>query len=259
MITMKIKYLILSTSILLFLGCKDVKNESTKEQEMKTETTENQSAERPLETDLNNRMTDFGKKADAEKKQIYAEGLKFLEDSKIVENALQVGETAIDFKLKNATGKEVSLYEELKKGPVILMWYRGGWCPYCNLTLHHMQEALPEFQKYGANLLALSPEVPDSSITTKQKNELQFEILSDVDNVVANKYKVVHKLTDDVAKIYEESFGLSEYNGNSKNELPLGATYIIGQDKVIKYAFLDADYRKRAEPKDLIAFLKKMK
>uniref|UniRef100_UPI00404ACD69 peroxiredoxin family protein n=1 Tax=Flavobacterium sp. TaxID=239 RepID=UPI00404ACD69 len=256
---MKIKNLILSTSIFLFLGCKEIKNESTKEQEMKTETRENYTVERPLETDLNNRMIEFGKKADADKKKTYAEGLKYLEDSKIVENALQVGETAIDFKLKNATGKEISLYEELKKGPVILMWYRGGWCPYCNLALHHMQEALPEFQKYGANLLALSPEVPDSSITTKQKNELQFEILSDVDNTVANKYKVVHKLTNDVAKIYEESFGLSEYNGNNKAELPLGVTYIIGQDKVIKYAFLDADYRKRAEPIDLIQFLKKLK
>lgn len=256
---MKTKYLILSASIFLFIGCKDAKNESTKEQKMKTETTESQTVERPLENDLNKRMTEFGKKADANKKQIYAEGLKSLEDSKIVENALQVGETAIDFKLKNATGKEVSLYDELKKGPVILMWYRGGWCPYCNLALHHMQEALPEFQKYGANLLALTPEVPDSSITTKEKNHLQFEILSDVDNVIARKYKVVHTLTDDVATIYEDSFGLSKYNGNDNAELPLGVTYIIGQDKVIKYAFLDADYRKRAEPADLIKFLKEMK
>lgn len=248
------KYIIISTSILLFMGCKNLKPESNKKITMETA-----NSQRPLEMELNNRKTDFEKKAPADKKEVYADGLKFLEESKITDNALQVGDTAINFILPNASGKNITLYDELKKGPVILMWYRGGWCPYCNLALHHMQESLPEFKKYGANLLAVSPEVPDSSITTKEKNNLQFEVLSDVDNVVARQYKVVHTLTEGVATAYETGFGLSKYNGNNKAELPLAVTYIIGQDKVIKYAFLDADYRKRAEPIDLIHFLKGMK
>ena len=80
-----------------------------------------------------------------------------------------------------------------------------------------------------------------------------------MDNTVARKYNLVFKLTDDVAASYEASFGLNSYNGNKKAELPLAATYIIGQDKIIKYAFLDIDYRNRAEPKDLIRFLEEMK
>jgi len=216
-------------------------------------------AERPLSDELNARKLNFEKKATEDKKRIYAEGQKAIENNQIVQNALQVGDVAVNFTLKNATGKSVTLYDELEKGPVILMWYRGGWCPYCNITLHHMQNALPEFKKQGANLIALSPEIPDSSITTKEKNELQFELLSDVGNIVARQYKVVYKLTDDVANSYENSFGLSKYNGNNSAELPLAVTYIIDQNKVIRYAFLDADYKKRAEPQEIIEFLNGMK
>ena len=214
------------------------------------------SIERPLEKELNDRKASFEASASNEKKTKYAAGIKSVAKRHIVSNALQVGDTAINFTLTNASGKNITLFDELKKGPVILMWYRGGWCPYCNMALHYMQESLSEFKKYGANLLALTPEVPDHSITTKEKNELQFEVLSDIDNEVARQYKVVYKLTDDVAEIYENSFELSKYNDNDKAELPLAATYIIGRDKVIKYAFLDADYRNRAEPNDLITFLK---
>lgn len=245
---MKVKAIILSATTFLLISCGALKNE-TMESNKKT---------RPLESELNNRKENFVKSAPAKKQKIYAEGLDAIKESNIVSNALQVGDIAINFTLPNASGKEVKLYDELKKGPVILMWYRGGWCPYCNMTLHHMQMALPDFKKHKANLLAISPEVPDSSITTKEKHALEFEVLSDVDNVVANQYKVVFKLTDDVARIYEDGFGLSNYNGNNKGELPLAVTYIIGQDKVIKYAFLDADYRKRAEPQDLVDFLKGM-
>ncbi|GAA3650697.1 peroxiredoxin-like family protein [Flavivirga jejuensis] len=220
---------------------------------------ETKDSQRPLENKLNKRKTDTAKHASTDKKQIYAEGLKVLKESNIVLNALQVGDTALNFELPNASGKHVTLYNQLKKGPVILMWYRGGWCPYCNITLQHMQQSLTEFKKYNANLLAITPEVPDSSISTKEKHQLQFEVLSDVDNVVARYYKVVHKLTNAVANVYEKNFGLSDYNGNTKGELPLAVTYIIGQDKIIKYAFLDADYRNRAEPKDLIEILKEIK
>ena len=224
---------------------------------MKTEHTDQ--AQRPLQEELNNRKTDFEKKAPEDKKKIYAEGLQALAESDLIKNALQVGDIAVNFTLKNAAGKNITLYDALKNGTVILMWYRGGWCPYCNMTLHHMQKALPDFKKNGASLLALTPEVPDNSISTKEKNELEFEVLSDLDNTVARKYNVVFKLTDDVAASYEASFGLSSYNGNKKAELPLAATYIIGQDKIIKYAFLDIDYRNRAEPQDLIRFLEEMK
>ncbi len=209
----------------------------------------------PLKKELDAKKANFELKASDEKKQKYAEGIQSVIDHQIVENALQVGDNAPDFSLTNADGNIVTLYETLEKGPVILMWYRGGWCPYCNITLHYMQENLVNFEKYGANLLALTPELPDSSLSTKEKNELAFEVLSDLNNEVAKEYNVVFKLTEDVAELYEKGFGLSQYNGNADNELPLAATYLIGKDKVIKYAFLDSDYRNRAEPSEILKAL----
>ncbi|WP_405605043.1 peroxiredoxin family protein [Polaribacter sp. Asnod1-A03] len=193
-----------------------------------------------------------------EKNQIYADGLKSVVASNIVNKAYNIGDKAPNFTLKNALNKPVSLYNELKNGPVILTWYRGGWCPYCNITLHYLQEKLPEFKKEGATLLALTPELPDNSLNTVEKNNLEFTVLSDVDNLVGKEYKVVFKLTDEVAAIYEAGFGLSNKNGNKDNELPLAATYVIDTNGIIKYAFLDADYRKRAEPSEIISVLKKL-
>lgn len=250
---------ILLMSFSLFISCNTETTESKEEVKEEKKIMEQENAvERPLETALNEKKAKFEEKASDPIKKIYGEGIQSVVDNKVVENALQVGDTAPDFTLTNAAAEKVSLYQELEKGPVVLLWYRGGWCPYCNLTLHEMQNLLPVFQEQGANLLALTPELPDNSMSTKEKNNLQFQVLSDVDNVVANEYKVVFKLTDDVAESYEKSFGLSQYNGNEKGELPLAATYIIGQDKRIKYAFLDADYRNRAEPQDVLEALKKM-
>lgn len=217
---------------------------------------ENTKKIRPLEKEINEKKAAFESSASEDKKQKYAEGIAAVVETNIVGNALQVGETAINFTLPNALGKKITLYDELENGPVILMWYRGGWCPYCNMQLHYMQEMLPEFKKLGASLIAITPETPDNSISTKEKNDLEFEVLSDLDNKVGYEYKVVFKLTEDVKEIYENGFELSKFNGNDNGELPLAATYIIGQNKVIQYAFLDADYRNRAEPQDLLEHLK---
>ena len=121
-----------------------------------------------------------------------------------------------------------------------------------------MQQTLPAFNEQGAQLLALTPELPDNSISTSEKHNLTFEVLSDINNQVAKQYGIVFKLTEEVAKVYQDKFDLHAYNGNEDDELPLAATYIIGQDGIIKYAFLDSDYRNRANPEDLLDFLKAM-
>src|SRR5690606_2981204 len=97
---------------------------------------------------------------------------------------------------------------------------------------------------------------PDKSLSTTEKNALQFHVLTDLDNIVGKQYGVVYTLTDDVARLYNEGFGLSEYNGNTNNELPLGVAYVIDTDGTILYAFKDVDYRKRAEPSDILMALR---
>lgn len=208
-----------------------------------------------LKSELDEKKAAFELKASDEKKAIYRNGIEAIENAGVVASALKVGDKAPNFTLNNALGNEVNLFDYLRSGPVILTWYRGGWCPYCNITLANMQKELPAFTKAGARILALTPELPDSSLSTKQKHRLDFEILSDLENKVAKSYGVVFTLTPEVAEIYQSSFGLHQYNGDESNELPLAATYIIDRDGVIQYAFVNSDYRNRAEPSALLKVL----
>ena len=212
-----------------------------------------------LTDSLNNKKSAFLNRASEEKIASYDRGIEAVAESGILETAINVRDKAPDFTLKNATGESVSLSDYLAKGPVILTWYRGGWCPYCNITLHYLQEFLPQFQAAGANLLALTPELPDSSLSTSEKHELEFAVLSDLQNGVAKDYGIVFTLIQEVATAYQNSFGLHEYNGDESDELPLAATYVIDQEGIVQWAFLDKDYRNRAEPEDILKAVKGLK
>ena len=212
----------------------------------------------PLDALLDVKRQDGASKFTEEKKKIYADGIASVSDSGILDTALNVGDKALDFSLKNQLNQTVSLYDQLKDGPVVLTWYRGGWCPYCNITLHYLQDKLPEIKTEGATLLALTPELPDNSLNTSEKNNLEFSVLSDVGNVIGKNYGVVFELTPEVATIYNNGFGLNEKNGDASNQLPLAATYVIDTNGIIQYAFLDADYTKRAEVSEIVTALKKL-
>lgn len=246
-------------SIIAIISC--TKNEEKDMNENNAEKVENvdSSIYTSLQATLDEKKSDFELRADDEKKKDYADGIQAIEDAGILEKAMKVGDKAPNFTLKNAKGNKVSLYDELANGPVVLIWYRGGWCPYCNLTLKRLQDELPNFKKYNASLIALTPELPDSTLSTTEKNELTFQVLSDLGNKVAKNYGVVFELTDAVAKRYQEGFDLHGYNGDLSNTLPLAATYVIEKNGKITFAFVDTDYRNRAEPRDIITALKKIK
>lgn len=251
-----IKVLSLGLCLLVAYSCQNKDTQKNDQQSTKAVNTMDTKEKTTLKSMLDEKKKNFELKADDHKKKIYKEGIESVENSGILDKALKVGDFAPNFTLNNALGESVELYEYLKKGKVVLTWYRGGWCPYCNLTLHQLQLELPEFEANGANLLALTPEVPDKSLSTSEKHDLKFEVLSDIGNEIAREYGIVFKLTNDVADAYNSSFGMNEYNGDESNELPLAATYIINEDGKIVYAFLDADYRNRAEPSELTKFLK---
>ena len=208
---------------------------------------------------LNVKRKEAAVKFSDEKKDIYAKGISSVTNSGIINKALNIGNKAPNFILNNALGKPVSLYNELENGPVILTWYRGGWCPYCNITLRYLQDKLPEFKKAGATLIALTPELPDKSLSTAEKNNLDFTVLSDVSNTIGKEYGVVFTLTNEVAAIYNDGFALNEQNGDSSNQLPLAATYVINQKGIITYAFLNSDYTERAEPNEILSALQEIK
>lgn len=211
-----------------------------------------------LQNKLDSMKNNFLKRADKQKIEVYEAGIDSVIKSGVLENAKQVGEEAPNFVLTNAKGDTVELKKLLKNGPVVLTWYRGGWCPYCNITLRSLQEHLPDFIERNAALVALTPELPDKSLSTQEKNELEFEVLSDINSEIGKQYGVIYKLAPDVAEYYKKGFNLKEYNGESSYTLPLAATYVINTDGKITYAFLDADYRKRAEPKEILEALDKL-
>ena len=211
---------------------------------------------------LANRLDSFqqayNSRADQDLVTLFNNGVEALKKSPFLNEALTVGDKAPDFKLANALNQPVLLASFLKKGPVVLTWYRGGWCPYCNIQLRYLQNFLPQFKTLGANLIAISPELPDKSLSTKEKNALGFEVLSDFNNEIARKFGIVYKLDGELAGVYNHFNKLEIHNGVNTSELPVPATYVIGQDFIIRYAFIDVDYRKRAEPENILEILKKM-
>lgn len=178
--------------------------------------------------------------------------------SGLSDKALKKGGVAPDFTLPNATGKSISSTDLLKDGPLVLSFYRGGWCPYCNLEFNALQKALPEIETLGAKLIAISPETPDNALTTAEKHNLRFEVLSDVGNKLARDFGLVFALAEELRPIYK-SFGIdiSAYNGDELYELPIPATYIINSDRTIRYSFVNADYTQRAEPSEILEALRR--
>ena len=169
------------------------------------------------------------------------------------DNALQVGQKVANFSLANHRGDTVALTDLLAKGPVIVSFYRGGWCPYCNLELKALNDYLPQFTAHNAQLVAVSAQLPDESLSTAQKNELEFDVLSDVSNIVANQFGLLFTLDERIQTLYT-GFGIDfeSYYGDKSFKLPLPATYVINQDGIITYAFISEDYTLRAEPEAVL-------
>ena len=212
-----------------------------------------------LTDDLNRFVQQYIDTAPEEVQSDFSQGISEIRQSGILDHAVNVGDYAPEFNLENALGKRVSLYDELEKGPVVLVWYRGGWCPYCNLQLQHIQRKLSEINQAGGQVIAISPELPDKTMTTKEKQMLEFQVLSDVSNRVADQYKLAYTVPSYVVDHYDLSSKLNTHNGDDENRLPLAVTYVIDRSGVVQYAFLDADYKNRATPEEIITVLNDIK
>jgi peroxiredoxin len=171
---------------------------------------------------------------------------------------LKVGESAPDFTLPNAFGEQVTLSQQLAGGPVVLTFYRGAWCPYCNLELRALQGALPHFERLGARLIAITPQQPDKSLEQVRQDGYRFEILSDLDSSVMRAYGLHFAVPDALSELYRARFGLdlASYNGPGRYELPVPGTFVIDRHGIVRAAFADTDYKRRMEPADIIASLR---
>ena len=175
-------------------------------------------------------------------------------------NALKIGQQAIEFELPNQEGKAVALKDLVAKGPVVVTFYRGDWCPYCNLQLRALQARLEELEALGATLVAISPQVPDDSLTKSEISEMTFTVLSDQNAKVASQYGVAWEVPEFLLNHMrvDRNLDLAKINNGNGSVLPIPATFIIGTDGIIAWNYVNVDYRTRSEPEEIIEALKKL-
>jgi len=179
---------------------------------------------------------------------------------RLAERALGTGDIAVDFTLPNAKGEPVSSESLRKDGPLVLNFYRGSWCPYCNLELKALQDVHAEIRALGASLVAISPQLPDESLSDSEKIQLEFEVLSDVNSVVSDQYGLTFSLAEELRPIYKNwGADVATVNDDPDWKLPLPATYVISQDGRIVHAFTDEDYTARMEPDEVLESLRKLR
>ncbi|MGQ9366772.1 peroxiredoxin-like family protein [Azospirillum sp. ST 5-10] len=173
--------------------------------------------------------------------------------------ALRAGMPAPDFALPNQVGRTVSLYDVVARGPVVLLFYRGGWCPYCCAQLRAMQLVQPRLAAAGARLVAVSPDLPDHSLSLAEREALDFDILSDFGGAVARSYGLLFRVPDDVRDAYRDrGLDLGRRQGRPPGdpwELPIPATYVLAQSGVVRFARIDADFTQRPEPQAILDLL----
>ena len=176
------------------------------------------------------------------------------------EPGLRVGELAPDFTLPNAKGEPVRLSERLARGPVVLSFYRGAWCPYCNLQLRGLQQSLPAFERLGAQLIAVTPQQPDRSLAQVEADGYRFEILSDLDSRVMRAYQLYFDVPPELSQLYHRRLGLdlAEYNGPGRYLLPVPGTYVLDPEGRVRAAFADTDYTRRMEPAVILETLRQL-
>ena len=170
--------------------------------------------------------------------------------------SLHAGDRAPAFTLPDPDGKLVSSQDLLAKGPLVLTFYRGVWCPYCNLDLQALEEVRSEIEARGAFLVAVSQQTAANSRKAQRTNKLGFPIVGDKDGELAAKFGIRWHLPEDVQAVHKQlGADLVAFNGEDSWTLPMPARYVIGQDGVIAYAEVNPDYTRRPEPSDVFAVL----
>lgn len=207
-----------------------------------------------LAEELDAYLADFSQRVPEEIRRVMREADEEIRASGVEDRALKAGRTAPDFVLPDAHGAPVRLADRLAVGPVILTFYRGGWCPYCNMELRAYQKLAPEIAAAGASVIAISPQTPDGSLSTAEKNSLAFDVLSDAGSLVAERYGLAFELPDALKALYAK-FGhaLPEINGADDWELPIPGTFVVAPSGEIVLARADVDYRTRLEPAEALA------
>ena len=179
--------------------------------------------------------------------------LAFAQAETVYPEGLKVGDVAPDFSAKDQYGKTINLKEALQKGPVVMLFYRGQWCPYCNKQMSRFSDSLSMLTAKGASVLAIAAETAENVKKTIEKTKSTFPVVEDQGLAIMKMYKV-NFAVDEKTIIKYKGYGIDfdKANGANGANLPVPATYIIGKDGKVKYVFFNTDYRKRASVIDIL-------
>ena len=188
--------------------------------------------------------------------EAFRKSIEDLQTKNIEEKSIKLGEIMPEFLLPNVKNEIINSNEILKNGKMIIAFYRGSWCPYCNLELKMLQDHLPKIKDKNATLVAISPQSPDNSLTVVEKHNLTFEVLTDTDNLFAKQLGISFELQDFVLPYYQAlGIDLMHFNKNNDNSLPVPAVFVIDQNGKIIYKFVDANYMNRIDIDELLQTL----
>ena len=182
----------------------------------------------------------------------FGQSLQELIEQNLEDRALKVGDIAPDFTLPDAEGLPVSLYDTLQHNAVIISFFRGNWCPFCMAELTHYQEAINNNLVDSATVIAISPQSIHFNHDLKVQNNLEFRILSDKGNEIADKYGLVFTLQENIREIYKNmGADLELFNSDNTYKLPIPATYLIDKNKKIVFSSVSTNYMERADVCDI--------
>jgi peroxiredoxin len=189
--------------------------------------------------------------------EVFDRSVKDFADEGVPADAIRAGDRLEPFTLEDALGVPVSLDQLLASGPAVIVFYRGGWCPYCNLALRtYERDLLPRLPEYSARLVAISPQSPDQSLSTAEKAQLSFSVLSDPGSRLARRIGIAFQQADEVLAAQSKlGLDLAEVNAEGSTQLPRPTVLVVDQDRTVRFADVQPDYTARTEVADIITAL----
>ena len=193
----------------------------------------------------------------AEIKAAYDEFLERLDAGQVAAEACEAGDPMPGFLLSNAEGQLVDSCALLARGPMVVTFFRGGWCPYCSATLEALEAVLPELSQLGGTLVAMTPETGGRALAMKQDRGLHYEVLVDVDLAIAMAFGIVFRTPPLCVQLLQRrGVNLAERSGNPTLFLPVPAAFLVGQDGIVLRSWVNIDFTKRAEPEEILQALR---
>ncbi|KAG9236619.1 thioredoxin-like protein [Amylocarpus encephaloides] len=209
-----------------------------------------------LSAQLSAVLEGFSQKAPPDVVKVIRESVADFDASFQRDLTIKPGQKLPPFNLSDALGNQIRSDELLARGPLLITFYRGEWCPYCNLALRALQQHLDEFTAKGVTLVGISPSLPNSSLSMTEKNDLKFQVLSDVRNEYAKELGILFPMPDSLRPVFAQ-FGndMKAFNGDDSFEVPVPATFLVDREGVVRNAFIETDYSKRVEPSTVLGWI----